>query len=193
MARPREFDQDTVIDAAVDVFWAHGYDGASMPDLLQGMGLTRGSLYKAFHDKRTLFIIALEAYDKRAVETAVAILEDDSVPNGFDRIAAIFEGIVLAVQGGDSRGCLMCTAAAGAACEDDVIAEAVHALLHKMEAGFQTALQSVDWVSSTARPGIAQALLAQYVGLRTLSRAQVDSAALDQGVKAVLGLLQKPV
>ena len=54
MARPREFDTDVALSGAMDVFWEHGYEGASLPDLLIGMHLTRGSLYKAFNGEKTL-------------------------------------------------------------------------------------------------------------------------------------------
>ena len=47
MARPREFEIDDALQDAMAVFWRKGYDGASLPDLLDGMGIARGSLYKA--------------------------------------------------------------------------------------------------------------------------------------------------
>ena len=52
MARPREFDEAEVIRLAADVFWQKGYQDAALPDLLAGMKLTRGSLYKAFGEKK---------------------------------------------------------------------------------------------------------------------------------------------
>lgn len=55
MARPREFDEDTVLEKALYVFWEKGYEGASMSDLLTAMGLTKSSLYKAFGSKEGLF------------------------------------------------------------------------------------------------------------------------------------------
>ena len=64
MARPREFDIDTALARALDVFWEKGYGDASLPDLLEGMKLTRGSLYKAFADKETLYLRVLERYDE---------------------------------------------------------------------------------------------------------------------------------
>lgn len=60
--RPREFDEDEVLDRALDVFWEHGYEATSVSDLMKATGLAKGSLYKAFGDKRQLFLRALERY-----------------------------------------------------------------------------------------------------------------------------------
>ena len=62
MARPREFDEDEVLDRAMHVFWAKGYEGTSMADLLSAMGLTNSSLYKAFGSKENLFRRTMERY-----------------------------------------------------------------------------------------------------------------------------------
>jgi AcrR family transcriptional regulator len=55
MARPREFDEDAVLEKALFVFWEKGYEGASLSELLGAMGLTKSSLYKAFGNKENLF------------------------------------------------------------------------------------------------------------------------------------------
>src|ERR1700723_3568697 len=60
--RPREFDMDEAGESAMLVFRSRGYHGTSVQDLTEGTGLARGSLYKAFHDKRTLFLAALDHY-----------------------------------------------------------------------------------------------------------------------------------
>ena len=60
--RPRGFDPDAVLDRVIPVFWARGYEGASMEDLTAAAGLARPSLYAAFGDKRGLFLAALDRY-----------------------------------------------------------------------------------------------------------------------------------
>src|ERR671910_2905737 len=62
MARPREFDIDEALDAAMGAFWVRGYEATSLADLMQVMGLQKGSIYKAFGDKHALFLSALQRY-----------------------------------------------------------------------------------------------------------------------------------
>jgi AcrR family transcriptional regulator len=62
MGRPREFDPDRALDRALRVFWRSGYEGASMADLTEAMGITKPSLYAAFGNKEELFRKALDRY-----------------------------------------------------------------------------------------------------------------------------------
>ena len=62
MARPREFDIDHVLNAAMHAFWQRGYEATSLADLMEATGLQKGSLYKAFGDKHSLFMQALNRY-----------------------------------------------------------------------------------------------------------------------------------
>lgn len=62
VGRPRKFDKDDALDAAINVFWAKGYDGASIKDLTSGMGINGPSLYSTFGDKHALYLQAIEAY-----------------------------------------------------------------------------------------------------------------------------------
>lgn len=62
MARPRKFDRDAALQAALQVFWAKGFAGASAEDLTQAMGIGRQSLYDTFGDKKRLYLEALDRY-----------------------------------------------------------------------------------------------------------------------------------
>lgn len=198
MARPREFDIDDAIADAVEVFWERGYDGAALPDLLDGMGIARGSLYKAFGDKKHLYLAALERYDAQAVTQAVEMLSDERQPDGHKRIAGLFQSILDAVRGGDRRGCLMCNAAAGPASQDADIAAAVSEMLARMTQAFATALSA----SGPGRPRPAKdtrdcqarGLTAAYVGLRILAKSGAPLAELEAAASSALAMINsKPV
>ena len=62
VGRPREFDEEQVLDAAMKAFWANGYEATSLADLVSVTGLHKGSLYQAFGDKHSLFIQTLSRY-----------------------------------------------------------------------------------------------------------------------------------
>ncbi|WP_051943577.1 TetR/AcrR family transcriptional regulator [Streptacidiphilus rugosus] len=62
MARPRTFDEDAILDRAMLLFWRKGYEATAMSDLVEELGLGRGSIYAAFGDKHQLFVRALTRY-----------------------------------------------------------------------------------------------------------------------------------
>ena len=111
MARPREFDNDKVLDALRDVFWEHGYEGTSYSHIMAATGLQKGSLYSAFGDKRALYLQALARYDMDHVSGGVAMLRNEDL-SGADRIGALMQGLVDAAETRKGRwGCLLCNAA----------------------------------------------------------------------------------
>jgi TetR/AcrR family transcriptional regulator, transcriptional repressor for nem operon len=67
MARPREFEEETVLDAAMRCFWDRGYQATSVRDLVNKTGITGASLYNAFGDKRALYRKALDRYVDRSI------------------------------------------------------------------------------------------------------------------------------
>lgn len=84
--RPREFDKERVLDKALHVFWERGYEGTSLSDLTEAMGINRPSLYAAFGNKEELFRLALDRYVEKgpgavhrealAKPTAKAVVEN---------------------------------------------------------------------------------------------------------------------
>jgi TetR/AcrR family transcriptional repressor of nem operon len=62
MARPREFDEELALDRAMDVFWRKGYQATSTDDLMETMGIGRGSFYNAFGSKREVYLRTLDRY-----------------------------------------------------------------------------------------------------------------------------------
>lgn len=78
MARPKAFDRDAALRAAIEVFWAKGFAGASTDDLTAAMGIGRQSLYDTFGDKRRLYLEALARYNTESVAGHLADLRSGS-------------------------------------------------------------------------------------------------------------------
>jgi TetR/AcrR family transcriptional repressor of nem operon len=188
MGRPRGFDTDVALAKAMDVFWEHGYADATLPDLLTGMNLTRGSLYKAFTDKKTLFLRVLSTYDEQEVSAAVVLLSDQS-QNGWIRIFKVFDSIAEAVRSGDQRGCLLCSAIAGPAAYDQDINAFATKSLDRMLVAFETALETLVPVGMS-KP-LANLLVTQYVGVRVMARVNGSISNIEQSTAALKGIAEK--
>ncbi|MFZ5680217.1 MAG: TetR/AcrR family transcriptional regulator [Pseudomonadota bacterium] len=104
--RPRSFDESHALEKATQVFWSKGYDGVTIDDLVEGMGVGRPSLYAVFGDKRAIFLRVLKAYaEKKGARAAKALLSPQSLRDsiaGFLRFA-----VESATEKGSARGCLM--------------------------------------------------------------------------------------
>ncbi|MBL8648878.1 MAG: TetR/AcrR family transcriptional regulator [Sphingopyxis sp.] len=102
--RPREFCVDQALASALHVFWAKGYDGASMTDLTEAMGITKPSLYAAFGNKEALFHKALDLYEQEKLEYGRAALEQPTAR----KVAEFYLRGAIDVHGGtdDPKGCM---------------------------------------------------------------------------------------
>jgi AcrR family transcriptional regulator len=101
--RPREFDTEDALAAALGVFWRKGYDGASLTDLTEAMGITRPSLYAAFGNKEQLFTQALDLYEREKLAYVRAALDAPTARGVAERF---LHGAIENVVGGSCRGCL---------------------------------------------------------------------------------------
>jgi TetR/AcrR family transcriptional repressor of nem operon len=92
VGRPREFDEEQVLDAAMKAFWANGYESTSLADLVSVTGLHKGSLYQAFGDKHSLFIQTLKRYLHNVRQHKNQVLESADTPLG--GIRAVLHGFI---------------------------------------------------------------------------------------------------
>src|SRR5437870_9040226 len=107
--RMRQFDVDEALDRALEVFWARGYEGATLPALTRAMGINRPSLYAAFGNKEQLFRKALDYYQAGPSSFLTAAL---SKPTARAVSEALFEGFVTMQHNHDkARGCLIVSGA----------------------------------------------------------------------------------
>ena len=102
--RPREFDPDKALVSALQIFWQHGYEGASMAELTEAMGITKPSLYACFGNKEALFKKALDLYEREKLAYVKTALE---APSGKAVAQKLLEGALDTHCGAkDPQGCL---------------------------------------------------------------------------------------
>ncbi len=108
--RPRTFNTEDALGAALRVFWNRGYEGASLSDLTEAMGITRPSLYAAFGNKEALFRQALDLYER---DKLAYIGEAIEAPTARAVAENLLYGAVAAATGGECRGCMGVIASVG--------------------------------------------------------------------------------
>ena len=104
--RPRNFDELEALEKATQMFWSKGYDGATIDDLVDGMGVGRPTLYSVFGDKRTLFLRVLRAYaEKKGARAAKALLSPEALRASL--ASFLRHGVESATEEGSAVGCLL--------------------------------------------------------------------------------------
>ncbi|MGB9643731.1 MAG: TetR/AcrR family transcriptional regulator [Stellaceae bacterium] len=192
MARPREFDEATVLEAAMNCFWAQGYELTSVRELAKQMGITGASLYNAFGDKRSLYRQVLGHYLEQTVRDRVARLEQ--LPP-FPAIRTFFDEIVeRSVTDKQRRGCMLVNSALELAPYDPEFQKLVAQEMIFIEAFFRRCIEAgqKDGTISAIRPGaeLAKLLLSVLLGIRVLARTRPERAVLEDAANGALELLK---
>lgn len=177
----KQFDSDEALSKAMGAFWAQGYDATSMQDLVDCMGINRGSLYATFGDKRSLYIEALRRYDTLYREGWVARLVKSHGPRTAI-LAAFDEAIAAVLDAGSSDGCLLVNTALELSPHDDEISAIVDHGLSEMELFFRNMIEQGQAAGEIPPPvepvDTARGLLSLFIGLRVLSRSRPEEALL---------------
>ena len=119
--RPRQFDEDQVLDALVQLFWDKGYEDASLQEIVDAAGLNKSSLYNAFGSKDEIFFAAVERY--MALREAM-LDEAFTADGGFDQIERFLDMLRMESRSaGGGRGCLAVNATTELGLREDRIAD----------------------------------------------------------------------
>ena len=192
MARPREFDEATALEAAIACFWHRGYEATSMRDLASSMGISGPSLYNAFGDKRALFIAALERYLDHSTRARIKRLEDSLPPKKAIR-GFIEEIIERSLNDRERRGCFLINSALEVAPHDRELGAMIADRLGEIEAFFRRSIkaaQAEGLVPSARNPAdLARLLLGVLLGIRVLARSKPDRSLLEGVARPALSLL----
>jgi TetR/AcrR family transcriptional regulator, transcriptional repressor for nem operon len=190
--RPREFDLDGALDKAVRVFSERGYHATTVGDLTDAMELAAGSVYKAFKDKRTVFLAAFDRYKTvRDRKLQGAIRADKS---GRDKLHDVLAFYAEASQGPEGRrGCLVVAGAVELAPFDPEVAARVKGALRKNEAVLADLIrqgQSDGSIpSSVDGEATARLLVCLTQGLRVAGKTGRSRAELASVVEIAMKLV----
>ncbi len=105
MGRPKAFDREQALGKAMDAFWTKGYEGTSVQDLVDTMGIHRASLYDTFGSKRDLFMEVIERYSAHVLDTFFSPLEGERGVR--ERLTAFFLSLAELSCSESSQGCLV--------------------------------------------------------------------------------------
>jgi TetR/AcrR family transcriptional regulator, transcriptional repressor for nem operon len=192
MARPRTFDEEPALDAAIACFWRRGYEATSVRDLASAMGIGVPSLYNAFRDKRTLFVRALERYMDGATRDRIARLERTLPPK--QAIREFIGGVIeRSANDRDRRGCFLINSALEVAPHDPELGKEIARRLGEIEAFLHRSIKAGQADGSIPRErdarDIARLLLGVLLGIRVLARSKPGRALLEGVARPALAML----
>ncbi|GAA5184606.1 TetR/AcrR family transcriptional regulator [Rugosimonospora acidiphila] len=192
MARTKEFDPDTALGDALDLFWERGYEATSMADLVERLGIARASIYATFGGKRELYLKALDRYSELTDPT---LLTELSGPGpALPAVRALIRRYAdQAAQDDRKRGCFVVNTAVEVAPRDPGAARRVQASWDCVETGLTTALmraQAQGELTADKDPRtLARCLLVFMQGLRVMGKAATEPKRLRDAAEQALVLL----
>jgi TetR/AcrR family transcriptional repressor of nem operon len=191
VARPSEFDRDqTLLEAAMKLFWCQGYVATSLTQLLEAMGIGRSSFYAAFGDKRSLFIEVLELFSERTRQMLVDAWEETG---SLDVIQRFFYTTLLEVpRARAGRGGMTVNTLLELADVDPELSVLAERKLAGVESVFEDCFGQAQQAGCYARGRSARELATHVMvlnqGLRVASRKRVPRSELKRNIDTALSL-----
>ncbi|TYB46605.1 TetR/AcrR family transcriptional regulator [Actinomadura chibensis] len=180
MARPRKFEEDRALDAAMRAFWTDGYEATSTQELCEATGLGRSSIYNTFRSKRDLFEKALVHYMDTRTAQLIEALEDGRRPVR-ERLRTVLEWTV-EPEPDDPVGCLVVNTMVELAPRDPEIAERLERdqrrRLVALKAAVQEGIRAGEIDRGKDALALAHFLVSTISGMRVMSRGGADPRTL---------------
>jgi TetR/AcrR family transcriptional repressor of nem operon len=177
----KSFDEEVIVDRAMQVFWEKGYESSSIADLTEATGINRGSLYNAFGGKLKLFVRALTKYDKN--NRRAILTEMEALNNPREAFKRLFEAIIEETRSDkQKKGCFLINTALDLPSHGEEVKQIVTKGLGEFEAFFQRGIevaQARGDIPSTVEPATtAKALMSLIVAIRVLGRGVFSEPSL---------------
>lgn len=191
MGRRKEFDENVVLERAMNLFWERGYTALGLAELLTAMGISRQSLYDTFGSKRQLFIRTIEYYRATQLAAALALLEREGSPlENVKDVMRFFEGLA---SDSRCRGCLVANALVEVGPHDEEIAgllgETLELLRTSIEKALQQAQQRSELPAGRSPLELSRALTNAMVGMAVTGKLRLGASALREIYAGTLSLL----
>lgn len=186
--RPKTFDQTVALDAAMRQFWESGYEGSSMQNLVDRMGISRQSLYDTYGNKRELFEAALKKYQADIVEPTLAELSDPS-RSPTELIRRHLESIV----NGSERmpiGCLIVRTATEISTDDSDIGRLLGDCVKLTRRAIQQVMlrgqRSGEFDNGRSAADLASGVIASGMGLHVLRRLPDQGRDIRPSIESIM-------
>jgi AcrR family transcriptional regulator len=190
MARPREFDEDDVLERALATFWEHGYEGTSIDELVAATGLGRASLYGAFGDKEQIFARALERYCARAGDSLGIGRDEPSARAALERMLRAM--VTNSSPKSGPKGCFLLSTAVGGdapAAARDAYADYTARLERALTSLVRRGQESGEFTRAGDAHALARMLTVLLQGIAASARAGRSKAQLEAAIETALALV----
>jgi AcrR family transcriptional regulator len=191
--RPREFDDITALDAAMETFWTKGYEATSTAELCESTGLGRGSLYNAFGSKHELYEAAVGRYTEVGYAATIEILRAPGTPT--ERVRALLHWVIDTDLADPSRrGCMAINASIDTAGRTGPVTDLTRRHFERLEQALCEVLEegqrAGEFATDRDLTRMARTLQSTYYGLRVLGAVTQDRAALLDVAEGALAALR---
>ncbi len=192
MARTKDFDEDEILNKAVCLFWHKGYNGTSMQELVDTLGISRSSLYDTYVDKHTLYVKALEFYQNSASGNLCSIVTN--TPSAKDAIQKLLELTTSdLLKDKQHKGCFMVNAEVEVAPHDSKVKNIVRKNEQQIEDSFHRAIQlgqeSGEITNKQDARALARFFLNTVKGIRVSAKSTTDKTFFSDIIKTALSIL----
>jgi TetR/AcrR family transcriptional repressor of nem operon len=194
MARTKQFDERQALVAAMLVFWEKGYEGTSIHDLEQAMGLNRTSIYNAFGNKRAIFERVMACYKESVMSALFAELENaPTVKQGVRRM--LNGALDMHFDEANPGGCLIVLSVVESGQYDEQMQSELQQSLQQLKAAVQARLSMAKRSGELAKDldvgSTATTIATTMAGMMVLGKANFSKASLKKTINQVVSLLDK--
>lgn len=192
MARTKDFNEEEVLDKAIEIFWNKGYNGTSMQDLVEGLGISRSSMYDTYGDKHSLFVAALERYKNRAHKSMACLSEN--TPSAKEAIKKLLDLTTSEIlKDNQHKGCFLVNAAVEVAAHDQEINKVICENDKAIEGFFYQAIkrgqENGEISTSHDAMALARFIINNITGLRVAAKSTTDKKIFTDILAVTMSVL----